>query len=423
MFFDIGANLTDRQYQGEYHGKTRHAPDLDQVLQRARKVGVSQILLTVGCLEDVAEAMEVADRYDAEGRCIFLTLGCHPTHSADFVSRESYLDDLRKCFESFGHRVRAVGEMGLDYARLHFADKESQKVAFRQQMQLVKEFGLPMFLHLREAQEDFVAILRETEHLWRGVRGVVHSFTGSSEEATQLLTEFPNLDIGINGCSLKQRTDMLRVIPLDRLHLETDCPWCSIKPTSDYYSLVKTQIPQVNKPDKWTAEKAVKGRGEPQHIVQVAEVAHQIVAPELPFNNFDWAYDTISKNPQRKDEKARALKTAERKGKVDTEKKWLGGQNNASKARLHVNNKKLEEDTGDYTVQRTTQEFGKALQQARAAKKMSQKELATNISEKVTVVQDYENGKAIPCGPVIQKMNRVLATTLPKIEKKVKPTS
>ncbi|KAH0488790.1 MAG: hypothetical protein KVP17_001116 [Porospora cf. gigantea B] len=286
MFFDIGANLTDRQYQGEYHGKTRHAPDLDQVLQRARKVGVSQILLTVGCLEDVAEAMEVADRYDAEGRCIFLTLGCHPTHSADFVSRESYLDDLRKCFESFGHRVRAVGEMGLDYARLHFADKESQKVAFRQQMQLVKEFGLPMFLHLREAQEDFVAILRETEHLWRGVRGVVHSFTGSSEEATQLLTEFPNLDIGINGCSLKQRTDMLRVIPLDRLHLETDCPWCSIKPTSDYYSLVKTQIPQVNKPDKWTAEKAVKGRGEPQHIVQVAEVAHQIVAPELPFNNF-----------------------------------------------------------------------------------------------------------------------------------------
>lgn len=137
----------------------------------------------------------------------------------------------------------------------------------------------------------------------------------------------------------------------------------------------------------------------------------------------DWQQETLTKNPNtmRKEDKNRAMAQAERRGLVETEKKWLGGQNKSTKTGLHVNNKKLEEDTGDYSVQRTTIDFGRALQQARMAKKMSQKDLATAISEKVTVVQDYENGRAIPSGPIIQKLNRALAVTLPRIPKK-KPT-
>lgn len=157
---------------------------------------------------------------------------------------------------------------------------------FKRQLVLVKEFNLPLFLHLRDAQEDFMSILEESRDLWSHVRGVVHSFTGTATDALRILKQFPQLDIGINGCSLKTETSMLAAIPIERLHLETDCPWCSIKPTSHYFKYVKTHFPQVNKPEKWVPTKAVKGRNEPQNIVQVAEVVHAVHSADMSFSDF-----------------------------------------------------------------------------------------------------------------------------------------
>jgi TatD DNase family protein len=115
--------------------------------------------------------------------------------------------------------VVAIGECGLDYDRLQFCPRDVQLRHFVPHFTLAHEFGLPLFLHCRNAASDFVRIVRE--HRTKFVHAVVHSFDGTLSELQDMLDL--GLHIGINGCSLKtqENLDVAAQIPLDRLLLET----------------------------------------------------------------------------------------------------------------------------------------------------------------------------------------------------------
>jgi len=230
-FIEIGVNLLDDQYQGLYNGKQKHAPDMLQVLERAKSCGVMKSIITAGTLEESVNALALARGHDE----LYSTVGIHPTRSlalADATEATNIIKGLRNCIldgRSDG-RVVALGECGLDYDRLHFSPKEAQLIAFDMQLDLAAEMNLPMFLHNRNTEGDFVRILQSNQQkITRG--GVVHSFDGSMEEMLALVEM--GLYIGINGCSLKTADNLLvaREIPLHRLLLETDAPWCTVKPT------------------------------------------------------------------------------------------------------------------------------------------------------------------------------------------------
>lgn len=130
------------------------------------------------------------------------------------------------------------------------------------------DYPLPMYLHSRSTEGDFVKIVRENRSKFS--TGVVHSFTGSSEELQEIIDL--DLYIGVNGCSLKteENWELVKHIPLDRIMLETDCPYCDIRNSHFSSKYVKTKFDKVVH-KKYTAEKMLKDRNEPCTMIQVLE--------------------------------------------------------------------------------------------------------------------------------------------------------
>ncbi|KAK2461633.1 hypothetical protein APHAL10511_006096 [Amanita phalloides] len=278
-------------FNGIYHGKPKHADDFDAVMQRAHTAGVRSMIITGTSLEESRNALALARKHN-----MYATVGCHPTRTTEFEiykgGPNAYLqalDDLLKSsLEDESGRVVAIGECGLDYDRTRFAAPVLQRVYFRMQLELAKKYHLPLFLHSRAAHTDFVQILRDEGFGKNGGRdiggkgGVVHSFTGSIEEANEL-TDM-GFYIGINGCSLKTEANLRVVgaIGLDRLLLETDAPWCSITSTHASHKVLDSMHPNLRslcdpasvRPEKFTYGKAVKGRNEPSSIGRVAWIVY-----------------------------------------------------------------------------------------------------------------------------------------------------
>jgi TatD DNase family protein len=175
------------------------------------------------------------------------------------------------------HKYVAIGECGLDYDRFEYADKETQLKVFPRHFELTEQFGLPMYLHSRSTGGDFTRIIKENRH--RFPSGVVHSFTGTAEEAK----DFVDLDlyIGLNGCSLKteENLEVVKTIPMDRIMLETDCPYCDIRNSHAGSKYVQTKFQKVDV-KKYTPDKMVKDRNEPCSIVQVVEVLSAVLGIE-----------------------------------------------------------------------------------------------------------------------------------------------
>lgn len=288
---DIGINLVDCMFDGKYHGKQRHKTDRDKVLERAGEVGVKYLLLTSGSLSESLRSIELCGKFSlklpAGSRC-FCTVGCHPTRCGEFlVDPEKYYQDLNELILSHsvhtGGCVAAIGEVGLDFDRLHFCGKELQETFFEKQLQLAADHRLPLFLHDRNSTGRFLAILEPVASRLAG--GVVHSFTGSEEELMNYLRL--GLYIGVNGCSLKTEENLriVKRIPLDRLLIETDGPWCEVKKTHASRKLLEetygpscipadnvlSQFP-MSRMEKYFPGCVVKGRTEPCHILFVLEV-------------------------------------------------------------------------------------------------------------------------------------------------------
>ncbi|KAF9211253.1 TatD DNase [Podila verticillata] len=267
-------------FRGSYHGKQAHADDLDQVLLRAKNAGVDRMIVTAGNMDDCHSALALVKDNDA----LFMTVGCHPTRSSEFESHpngpEAYFNELKAMLDSpeSKSKIVAIGECGLDYDRLHFCPKETQQKYFERQFDLAEATGLPMFLHNRNTGKDFGELI--TKHRSRFSNGVVHSFTGTVEEMQSYLDL--GLYIGINGCSLKTEENLkvAASVPLDRLMLETDGPWCDIRPTHashKHLSKMSTEQqalynPPSKKKERFEMGSMVKSRNEPCTMGQVLHV-------------------------------------------------------------------------------------------------------------------------------------------------------
>jgi len=204
---DIGVNFHSPQLRGL-------APEL---VERARAAGVRQVMATGTSLASSRVALEVARGHDG----VHATAGVHP-HGAGELD-EACLAGLEALWTE--DRVVAVGECGLDYDRM-FSPVDAQRRAFALQLEAAVRLGRPLFLHCRDAFEDFQAMLRDAASA--GARGVAHCFTGGPDEAEALLAL--GFDLGITGWLTdanrgRALREAMRVIPPERLHLETDAPW------------------------------------------------------------------------------------------------------------------------------------------------------------------------------------------------------
>lgn len=267
-FIDIGANLTDPMFRGLYHGSKKHNDDLEAVLERSWKNGLDKIIITGGSLSESQSALELAKTSER----LYCTVGCHPTRCEEFNSSgdpSNYFNSLSNIVSENLDKVVAIGECGLDYDRLQFCAKDVQKLYFEEQLKLVEKFNLPLFLHCRNAAVDLIEILKRHNDNLHG--GVVHSFDGSKEEANTFIEM--GYYIGLNGCSLKtdDNLEVISKLPINKVLIETDCPWCEVRPTHAGYKFVKSFFPSVKK-EKWKADLLVKGRNEPCQIVQILEI-------------------------------------------------------------------------------------------------------------------------------------------------------
>ncbi|KAJ5339206.1 hypothetical protein N7452_005934, partial [Penicillium brevicompactum] len=278
-YVDIGINLGDPMFRGQYHGKQSHEDDVDDVVQRAKDIGCSKFMVTGSDLEESKHAVHIASKYP--GLC-YATVGVHPCQAKLFDEYPGgptkMLEELRTLAtesQAAGHAV-AFGEIGLDYDRLFLSEKEPQLKYFEAQLDLAVEIQMPLFLHSRAASEDFERLLApRLAKLPK--RGLVHSFTGTMEEMNRMVAL--GLDVGVNGCSMKteENLEVVKAIPLDRLQIETDGPWCEIRPShaSAKHLDGAAELPKAVKKEKWTKGCMVKGRNEP---VAIARVAHVIAS-------------------------------------------------------------------------------------------------------------------------------------------------
>lgn len=287
---DIGANLLDPMFQGDYRDKHRHPADLPLVMCRARAAGVVAAIVTAGSLSESREAVELCQRRFAAGEQwpdLFCTVGVHPTRCDEFGEGPSALETHAEALLAIGREGAAaasasgsplcvaIGECGLDYDRLEFCTRETQLRCFELHLTaLAAPLGLPLFLHCRtgDAARDMLGLLEKHQALLTTPPGVVHSFDGALEDAQQFIAL--GFYIGINGCSLKtdENLEVVRQLPGDRILLETDAPWCAIKPSHAGRGFVQSVWEEVKKPEKWEEGKCVKDRSEPCHLRQVLEV-------------------------------------------------------------------------------------------------------------------------------------------------------
>ena len=210
MLFDTHAHMDDHAFD----------EDREQLLRDLPNKGIG-LLMNPGCsLESSRNVDKLTRQYDY----IYGAVGSHPD-VADEVN-EAVLEEYRMlCKQS--DKIKAIGEIGLDY---HYEDihREIQQKAFRMQMELARELGLPAIVHERDAHEDGLKIVDEFPE----VKGVFHCYSGSAEMAKELVKR--GWYIGFTGVltfkNARKAIEVARTIPLDRIVIETDCPYMSPEP-------------------------------------------------------------------------------------------------------------------------------------------------------------------------------------------------
>ena len=209
MLFDTHAHLNDPAFD----------EDRESLLETFKDAGVGYVL-NAGCsLESSHDCIALAEAYP----WIYASVGTHPD-TADEVNEEVLETYRQMCRHP---KVKAIGEIGLDYyyETIH---RDSQMKAFRMQMKLAEELDMPVIVHERDAHNDGMTIVKE----FPKVKGVFHCYSGSAEMARQLVKL--GWYIGFTGVltfkNARKAVETAASIPLDRIVLETDCPFMAPVP-------------------------------------------------------------------------------------------------------------------------------------------------------------------------------------------------
>jgi TatD DNase family protein len=224
------------------------AGDLDDVIARARAAGLAHALVILAADDEpeLQQAAAVTARWEG----VRFSVGVHPHAAGKFADDPPAAARLVDKAIAARPLTRGLGEIGLDY-HYDFAPRDVQQAVFRQQIGLARERGLPIVIHTREADEDTFTILEEERA--RDVGGVFHCFTGDREMARRAL-DF-GFHISLAGIVTFPRAtelkEVARMVPLDRLLIETDSPFLA-------------PVPNRGK------------RNEPAHVVRVAEVIAEL---------------------------------------------------------------------------------------------------------------------------------------------------
>lgn len=209
MYFDSHAHLTEDCF----------AQDFDTVVDNMKAASVTDMMEIGFDLPSSEKAVQLAERFD----WVHAAVGSHPD-DAEQVNEARIAVYRGLCRNP---RVKAIGEIGLDY---HYEEpgREVQKRAFRMQLALAQELSMPVVIHEREAHEDGLRILEE----FPAVRGVFHCFSGSYEMAKELVKR--GWYIGFTGVvtfkNARKAVETAANIPLDRILIETDCPYMAPEP-------------------------------------------------------------------------------------------------------------------------------------------------------------------------------------------------
>lgn len=193
----------------------------EQAIKNAAQVGVDR-LLCVGCtLKDSQAGVRFAQAHSN----IWAAIGLHPHEAQHYIEDAEALQKFKNLASQ--PKVVAIGECGLDYYYNH-SPKQAQIDILRFQLRLAQEYDLPVIFHVRDAFDDFWPIFDE----FKGIRGVVHSFTADSRVLQAVLKR--NLHVGLNGIMTFTKDpvqlEMAKAVPLTKLLLETDAPFLTPKP-------------------------------------------------------------------------------------------------------------------------------------------------------------------------------------------------
>lgn len=217
--------------------------DRDLVINELKESGVIGVLNCGASIEGTRASVELADKYDF----FYAAVGIHPEH-ADMFNKD-ILQEIKELANN--KKVRAIGEIGLDYYYEENPPREIQKSTFRAQMELARELKLPVIIHDRDAHEDTLNILRE----YPEVKGVLHCFGGSVEFATECLKL--GYYLGFTGVvtfkNAKKIIEVAHEVPLDRMLVETDCPYMAPTPyrgkrnKSDYIKFIIQKLAEIKR--------------------------------------------------------------------------------------------------------------------------------------------------------------------------------
>lgn len=211
MLFDTHVHLNADQF----------FDDRDEVIQRALDAGVTNMVVVGFDRKTIPLALEIAEQYDF----IYAAIGWHPVDAIDMKE-----EDLLWIEELSTHpKVVAIGEMGLDY---HWdkSPKDIQKEVFRKQIQLAKKLKMPIIIHNREATEDVITILEEERA--DEVGGIMHCYSDHVEYVQRCLDLGFYISLGgpVTFKNAKDPKEVAKIVPLDRLLIETDCPYLAPHP-------------------------------------------------------------------------------------------------------------------------------------------------------------------------------------------------
>lgn len=209
MLFDTHAHMNDPAFD----------EDRDSVILGLKEKGVGNFLNVGCCLESSRDCVAMAEKYPF----VYASVGSHPD-AADEVNEE-VIEAYRQMAQH--PKVKAIGEIGLDYY-YETIPREIQQKAFRMQMALARELGMPVIVHERNAHDDGMKIVKE----FKDVTGVFHCYSGSAEMARQLVNM--GWYIGFTGVltfkNARKAVETAESIPLERIVLETDCPFMAPEP-------------------------------------------------------------------------------------------------------------------------------------------------------------------------------------------------